>query len=155
MNEYDTVYQFFGGMIAVAVYTLFWMLGGRSGKWLRRYLGTSIFGGAVNVLVALRGIWDPWILGVIPLLMIGSSMGYGEDSFWPKVARRTLFAAGNLAAGVLMAYVLGAWWVLIPHVGVGLWSVYLGVKNPIEAAAEEGMICALLSIGLIAYPFVV
>jgi hypothetical protein len=44
--------------------------------------------------------------------------------------------------------------VFVPHVGVGMWSIWLGVKNPIEASAEEVFICALLNIGLMMYGFV-
>jgi hypothetical protein len=156
MDEYLTVYQFTGGMVGLTIATLLYMLGGRAGKWKRRFVGSFILAATVNILFAVRGSWQPAFLGIWPLLIAGFSLGYGGDVLGVKLLRRSLYAAGVLASGVLTAYFLGgnAWWVLVPHAGVGLWSIYLGIKNPIEAAAEEGLICVLLNLGIIAYPFV-
>ena len=71
---------------------------------------------------------------------------------------RTIFAlvSAFVAAGLVFCVVLGgkAWVILPLHVGVGLFSIYLGLTNPIHAPAEEGLICVLLNLGFVAYPFV-
>jgi len=83
-------------------------------------------------------------------------LGYGATGEWMKIIRRSVYALGVLSAGLVMAIALGgnAWIVFVPHVGVGLWSIWLGTKNPIESAAEEVFICALLNIGLMMYAFI-
>ncbi len=157
MSEYLILYLVFGSLIGVAVAALLYMLGGRAGKWKRRYVGSFVLAGTVNVVSVVMQIWNPWLLLVFPALIGGFSMGYGGDNLGMKILRRTLYAAGVCAAGLVFCLTMGgnAWWVLIPHVGVGAWSIYLGVKNPIYAAAEEGFICVLLNIGLCMYPFIV
>ena len=156
MNEYTTIWQGFFGLIGLSLASLLYAIGGRSQKLWRRLGGAAMLAAVVNTLLLWRGMWDPWALCVFPLLFIGFSMGYGADTMWMKVTRRTIYAFGVLSAGLLLAFLYGgnAWWILVPHVGVGLWSVWLGVKNPVEAAFEEMWICALLNMGLIAYPFV-
>ena len=93
---------------------------------------------------------------IYPALCIGFSMGYGGDRPWIKFVRRFVYATGVLSAGVIMTLIIGgaAWVVLIPHIGIGVWSVWMGYKNPIESAAEEGAVCAMLNIGLLCYPFI-
>ena len=158
MNEMTTVYQATLAMLGLTAACFMYSWGGRSGKWKRRFIGSFILAATVNGLCAWRGVWNPWIMATFPLLVFGFSMGYGDKGIggYYKFIRRFIYAACVLLSGVLMASVLGgnAWFVLIPHVGVGIWSVYLGAKNPIEAAAEEVFICALLNIGLVMYPFI-
>jgi len=156
MSEMVTVYQSSVAMLCLTLACFFYAWGGRSGKWKRRFVGSFVLACGLNLLFAWRGIWSPWFLATYPLLAIGFSIGYGADSLDKKLIRRLIYAFGILSSGLLVAWVLGgnAWFVLIPHVGVGLWSIWLGIKNPIEAAAEETFICALLNICLLMYPFI-
>lgn len=156
MNEYIIGYQAIGGLAGVVATCLLYMLGGRSGKWLRRYVASFILAVTVNVLCAIRGFWSPWLLTIYPCLITGFSLGYGGEDTASKVFRRLIYALGVLMAGLIMVFVLGpkAWWVFIPHAGVGAFSIYLGVKNPIAAAAEEVFVCLVLTSFLTAYPFI-
>ena len=156
MNEMVTGYQATLSLLVLTAACFLYMLGGRSGKWRRRFIGSLILSCGINGLCLWRGIWSPWFLLTYPALAIGFSMGYGATGEWMKVIRRSVYALGVLSAGLVMAIVLGgtAWLVFVPHVGVGLWSIWLGTKNPIEASAEEVFICALLNIGLMMYPFI-
>lgn len=156
MNEYNTVYQFFGAMIGLSVAVLLYMLGGRKDKIIRRLGSATVLAITNNVLTVIRGIWSPWFLLMVPALFAGFSMGYGGDNTWTKVIRRFIYAVGVLACGLIFCFQLGgnAWILFVAHAGVGLWSIWLGVKNPIEAPAEEGLVCALLNVCLIAYPFI-
>lgn len=158
MNEMITVYQATLAMVGLTLACFFYSWGGRSGKWKRRFIGSLILACTVNGLCVWRGIFNPWMLLVYPLLIGGFSMGYGDKGRggYVKLVRRTIYAIGVLSSGFLMAFLLGgnAYYAMLPHIGVGLWSIYLGYKNPYEAAAEEVFVCALLNIGLVAYPFV-
>jgi hypothetical protein len=156
MNEYTTVWQSFAALIGLSVACLLYSLGGRSKKWIRRICGACVLSMTVNGLLFWRGMWNPWFLLILPSLVTGFSLGYGADQFWFKVIRRTVYAIGVLASGLIMAVILGgnAWWMFVPHVGVGLWSIWLGVKNPIDAPAEEALVCAALNLCLVFYPFI-
>lgn len=155
MSEYTTLYQFAGSLFGLFLATFLYMLGGRSRKWQRRFIASLILAITVNVVSLLRGIWNPYLLIIWPLLIGGFSLGYGADTFFEKVLRRTIYALGVIFSGCLFFTVTNnAVWVLIPHVGIGAWSIYMGVRNPIESASEEGVICVLLNIMLISYPFI-
>jgi len=156
MSEMTIGVQAVVALFGLGVTSLFYMLGGRSGKWRRRYVGAFVLALTVNGLSAWRGIWTPYMLIVFPCLIAGFSMGYGGDNFGKKLFRRSLYALGVISAGLVFCFTLGAnaWWILIPHAGVGAFSIFLGVKNPLkDAAAEEVFVCALLNLGLLMYPF--
>jgi len=154
MDEYLTVWQFFVGMIGLSISVLLYMLGGRSDKIIRRLGAALALALTVNGLALWRDVWDIRMLLVLLCLFGGFSMGYGAETTWSKLARRMVYALGVLSAGALMAYLTNGWAVFVPHAGVGLWSIYLGVKNPVEATAEEGWICGLLNMGLLSYVFI-
>lgn len=135
-----------------------WSYAGRDGtkKAWRRFGSTAVIAATLSLILILRGLWSWWFLALYPIMILGPVMGYGGDSMGEKIIRRLLFAAVCIAPGLLMCFVLGgaAWGVLPIHVGVGLFTVYLGTRNPVEAAAEEFFISMLLYLGLIMYPWV-
>ena len=98
-----------------------------------------------------------WYLAIWPLLAIGFSLGYGADIIWEKILKRTIFALMVLSSALLCAVVVGGngWLLLVYCVGVGLWSVWLGVTNPVAAAGEEFFVCMTLCLGLMGFPFIV
>lgn len=142
-----------GGLI-VGCYL--YMRGGRSGKWQRRYVGSLAIALTTWLTSYFLGVFEYWHLLVYPALVVGFSFGYGGDTTVKKVIRRTVFAVSVLSAGLVYTLTLGgnAWLVFPLHVGVGVWSIWMGIKNPIHAAAEEVVVCALLNLGLILYPFI-
>lgn len=80
------------------------------------------------------------------------------DDINKKTMRRLLYMIGVCSAGLIMLFALystSALIVFMLHLFVGLGSIWLGVANPLYAPAEEVFVCALLNLGLIAYPFVV
>jgi len=151
------MYKATGGLLGVVLACFFYSWGGRSGKWKRRFIASFILACTVNILCALMGTWTPKQLIIYPLLVGGFSLGYGADSFGQKIMRRSIYAAAIIFSGLVLALTIdhGALWVLIPHAGIGAFSIFLGVKNPIYAAAEEVFICAILNVGLVMYPFAV
>jgi len=145
-----------GSLLGLVACCFLWMLGGRSGKWKRRYAGSFVLALTVNLAALAMGVWDAWLLALVVTLALAFSMGYGGETTAEKVIRRTVFALGVLASGALCTLVIGgnAWMLLVPHVGVGLFSIWLGVKNPLHAAAEEVGVCFLLNGMLVFYPFI-
>lgn len=156
MNEMATVYQYFGSLIGLVVAVFFYMWGGRTNKFLRRLVGSFILALTVNIVSLLRGLWDPWLLLIWPLLIGGFYLGYGGDFLGEKFIRRLSYALAVCCSGLVFCFVLGGkcWWLLIPHVGIGLWSIYMGIRSVLEASAEEGFICVILNLALISYPFI-
>lgn len=154
MDEYVIIYQITGGAIAIVISAMLYSLGGRNGKWKRRFVGSFIASATVNILCLMRGIWAWPLLLTWPLISIGYSLGYGKEG-WLKYVQRTIYATTVCSAGLACAFALGgnAFWLLIPHFGIGLFSIYLGTKNPIAAAAEEFIISLLLTLMLLGYPF--
>ena len=131
------------------------MEGGRSNKIIRRLGAAAVLALTVNLLTVFLKNWSPWFLLCLPALFGGFSMGYGADKGYVKLIRRAIYAFCICLTGLIFCIVLGgkAWLILPVHVGVAAWSIWLGVKNPIPAAAEEVFICALLNFGLVMYPF--
>lgn len=157
MSEFTTGTLASLSIVGLSLMCFCYMWGGRSGKWKRRFLGAFVGCALINALLALRGLWSPWALTIMPALSIGYHLGYGSDIPFIKVVKRTICAIAICSAGLILCFIIGgnAWFILPLHVGVGLWSIWLGTKNPLEAAAEETFVCLLLNAGLIMYPFVV
>jgi hypothetical protein len=156
MNEYVIGYTAVGSLLGMAVACLLYMLGGRDGKWRRRFIGSLVLSTTLMVCAYIMHRFNWWLALTYPALAIGFSFGYGADTNLGKVVRRTIYALAVMSAGVVCAVVMkgNAWMVLVPHIGIGLWSVWLGVKNPLYAASEEVFVCASLSLGLMMYPFI-
>jgi hypothetical protein len=143
------------GTILVAIGCWFYMLGGRDGKWKRRFIGSLICSSAIWLEALLLGVFH-WIqLLVYPLLAICFSLGYGSDIPLIKVVKRTIVVVTSLLTGVLFCLTVGhtAWLILPIQAVVAAVTIWLGVKNPVPAAAEEYFICLLLTICNLLYPF--
>lgn len=156
MDERIFIWQFAVAMLVLTVGCTLYTMGGYSGKWKRRFVGSFVLSAGFNGLSAWNGLWSPWLLTAFPALIATFCLPYGADSLFPKIIKRSLVVAAVLGSGIAFCLVHGgnAWFVMIPHAGVGLWSVYLGVKNPIQARAEEGFVCLFLCAGLLMYPFI-
>lgn len=78
------------------------------------------------------------------------------EVIYKKILRRSLYALGVMSSGLLCAFIIGhgAWIMLFVHIGVGAFSILLGTKNILPASVEEPLICVLLNLGLICYPFI-
>lgn len=155
MNEFTTLYQATLALVGLTLACLLYSLGGRSGKWQRRFVASFILASTVNGLCAWRGIWSPYMLTIYPALIAGFSMGYGSDIGYIKFVRRLFCALAICGSGLILCLILGgnAWMILPLHVGVAIWTIWIGIKNPLPAAAEEVFICALLNLGLMMYGF--
>lgn len=148
MNEFRL-----GTLAAIAlgicvVDCFFWMWGGRSKKWRRRFIGSTIQTLCINILALITGTWV-WQFTISLIPEAGSrSMGYGGDEIREKVIKRAVFAAGSLAVGAILAWGIGfngkAITLLICQAIASVVSIILGVKNPLPAAVEEVFVCLSL-----------
>jgi hypothetical protein len=133
-----------------------WMWGGRHGTWKRRYIGSILQTLGINIISILYGTWAwQFVLALGP--EVGSrSLGYGGDTTGEKVMRRSIFAAGSLAVGAILAWGVGfnskTVTLLICQAVASIISIILGVKNPLPAAVEEVFVC--LSLKYINYGYV-
>lgn len=153
MSEMNMVWLSGLAGIMVVAGAVCYSWGGRSGKWKRRFVGSFITASAGWVVAAMTGTFHISHLLAWPLLSISYHMGYGVNSgiVWAKVLRRSIYALGVLLAGLIYAYIAasGACWVLwVCQCACGVSSVILGVKNPIPAAAEEFLVCMVLTLFL-------
>lgn len=126
----------------------FWMWGGRSGKWKRRYVGAAIQTLGINIISLITGTWAWQFILALGGEFGSRSMGYGGETTGEKVMRRAVFAVGSLVAGAMLAWGLGfngkAITLLICQVIASIVSIILGVKNPLPAAVEEVFVCLSL-----------
>lgn len=157
MSEYTIGYTAVGALFGMSLACLLYMLGGRNGKWKRRFIGSLILSTTVCLCAHIMHRFSWWLTLTYPALAIGFSFGYGGDTTLKKIYKRLIYALAVMSSGVVCAVVMqgNAWMVLVPHIGIGLWSIWLGVKNPLFAASEEVFVCASLSLGLVMYPFIV
>lgn len=156
MNEQVIIWQFASAMVTLCAGSVLYSMGGYKGKWKRRFLGSFILSAGFNGICAWRGVWCPWLLLVFPSLIGTFVLPYGADSTFPKIIKRLCVVLAAVACGLLYFFTHGqaGWKVLVPHAGIGIWSIWMGVVNPIQARAEEGFICVLLMLGLFMYPFI-
>lgn len=126
----------------------FWMWGGRSGKYKRRFIGSTIQTLGINILALVMSTWVWQYAASLITEFISRSLGYGGESTGEKVLRRSVFALGSLATGVLLAWGCEfsgkAIALLVGQVIASAVSILLGVKNPLPAAVEEVFVCLSL-----------
>lgn len=144
------------GTIIVAFGCWLYMLGGRSGKWKRRFVGSLICATAIWVEALLVEHFSFGMLLAYPLLIGAFVLGYGSDITLTKIVKRVIVVAASLTVGILMCLILGgsAWWVLVVQLIVAIPTVILGVRNPVYAAPEEFFVCLLLTECNLMYPFI-
>lgn len=157
----ENVWLVAGGGFGAFLANVLYMLGGTEGfgLWTRRFLGMSVLALTGNIVALLLGAWLWQYLLFFPILIAGSTLGYGADSTWKKILRRTIFALAISAACLLGAWAHGFTIFSLMIVGlsfaVGLGSVILGVFNPFNnAPVEQFLICQLLTLFIPFWGFV-
>ena len=154
MTEWRQLWLVFAGLLLLAMFGLCYMIGGRRGKWVRRFLGGLLFPTGCLWMAQQGGTFHWLMLGSLIAYPAVLCLGYGGETVGQKLRRRTVYGLGLGAAGL---------WLLIPagHPLIGLAQVVLailvslgfGIRNPITASAEEGQI-ALLSTCLIPFALI-
>jgi len=142
------------GMLFLTLGAWLYMSGGRSGKWKRRFLASFVISSGVWLECYLVGKFTWPLVFIYPLCVGSFVLGYGADVWGDKVRKRSIVVAASLMSGLLLAYNLEAWAVFPLEVVIASLTVYLGVRNPLQAAPEEFFICVLLWMPKLMYPFV-
>ena len=149
MTEWRQLWLVFAGLLLLALFGLCYMVGGRTSKWVRRFVGGLLFPSGCLWIAQQGGTFHWLMLGSLVAYPIALSTGYSGDTLGEKLRQRTRYGLILGSAGLLLLIPAG-------HPIIGLWQIVLavlasltyGVKNPIPAVAEEATI-AILSICLI------
>ena len=157
MSETTLCYIPFIGTLILSVGCLMYALGGRGGKWKRRFIGSLLCSVAILAETLVLGHYSHVQLLAYPMLVLAFSLGYGSEIPLDKVIKRGIVVLCSLLVGVLFCVTLGgkAWLILPLQVLIASGSIWLGVKNPISAAPEEFFVCLLLTECNLMYPFIV
>ena len=144
MNPTESMQMF---RLAEALFTLslfafLYSLGGRKEKWLRRFLGSTLFCLGCNLIAFQSNIWSIWMLGGFVTYPIALSLGYGGNTTATKLFRRTLYglALGLASIPFLIHQPSMILFQTLLSMSISIWW---GIKNPTSAVGEEGAIGAL------------
>jgi len=154
MNEYHIGYLAIGSLSGLVLASLFYMLGGRNMKSLRRFGGSFFIAATIWAVSILMGKFSFWYLLIYPIKIGEFSLGYGGHSL-PSPIQRVIITATSCLCGLIFCLLYGgvAWILLALQAFVGLSTTLFAFKNPIWAAAEEPLVCFLNNLVLIFYPF--
>ena len=145
----------FFGLLLTAVGCWLYMAGGRSGKWKRRFIGSLVLSAAVWLEFLLMGKFSFWTLLIYPLTIGTFCLGYGAEQIGEKIMKRSFVVSASLMTSLGIFFLYGGWAILPIDVIIASTTVYLGVKNPVHAAAEEFFICLMLWSPKLIYPFII
>ena len=147
MSEWQ--YVFFVGikLLILSFFCLCYVIGGRTQKWIRRYLGGIGFGLSIIGLSLWMHAFH-WGLLVLPLAYpFALSLGYGSNSFLEKCFKRFIYGLAFGLIGLYCGFILGNLYLgLVQLFLATIVSVFLGVFNPVRAVDEEAMISLALVI---------
>ncbi len=136
-------------LLIIIVFASLYCLGGAEfgpGKWIRRYIATSI--------LVMGSYWysrDWRTLVGFPLLILGTSLGYGSDNHIWKIVKR-LYCGTILSLGSTSADWLNKRWLIASLLSIFIISgmVVLGVWNvTINARVEEAFIGVLIALPIL------
>ena len=147
MTELQLQLLAFFKIIAVAIYSLLYGLGGMYKKRIRRIGGAIWLMVAIGIIGYLQKTISLWYF-LYPLLLMGAStIGYGADEFKEKIKKRALYGLASGASALPVAIIAGKWLLFGFNLGLCLASsIILGVFNPLNARGEETLIGALSTI---------
>lgn len=157
MSEYSLIWIASLGFVLLNIGCVFYALGGRDGKWKRRFIGSLIVSSAVFLEFILLHKFNWWLLAIYPLTIGAFVLGYGADTLGLKVWKRSVVVLASLCSGLLLAFLVGSgqvWWLFGMECVIASMSIVFGVVNPIQASAEEFFICACLWMPKLFYAFV-
>jgi hypothetical protein len=80
-------------------------------------------------------------------------MGYSDNQNF-GIFKRGYIATTSVLTGVFLAWLMGSWWLLVPHVLVSGGTVIFGRKNPVKAPAEEMLVALMNNLVTVFYVFI-
>lgn len=146
MNEYLVGLLAAGKIMWTVLFAILYMLGGRKGKWIRRFVGGSVFPLGICGFALVHGTFHWVMLAGVGTYIGALVLGYGGKTLGIKLLRRSLFGLALGAAGIPFVVTIGgiAWLLFGIQVALAVTvSIVLGIFNPVKAAEEESYIAAL------------
>ena len=156
MNEYKILWTGAASLIGLVIASTLYAIGGRKYKAIRRFGGSLILTVTIVMSAIVMEVYSHMLWIIYPLLAAGFSLGYGGDGFWEKLTRRSIYAIAICGSGLFLALLFGVpngFNLFYIHLVMGAISVALGLANPVYAPIEEMLVCMVLNIMLIAYPY--
>ena len=153
MNESVIGTMVFSQFILIFIGALFYMLGGRRGKWKRRFIAPIFQAGAVVVGLYLLGLYSYYHLLLLPFLVFIYSLGYGDSKKRIVPARLFIGFLMFTCPLVLFYLTLGAGVLLILpiHLAFILFAIYIGSNPVFPAAVEETVISIMFTMPWVFY----
>lgn len=132
--------------VPTVLFTICYCVGGRSQKWVRRYVGPALFLSSCAILAQVLGSvsWKILVLCIYaPLLTLPYSKNY----------ERGIYASALAAAGLISGICLGHWQlgILQAYMAAGATAFFL-LDHPETAVSEEALI-SLMSVCVIPFMF--
>ena len=153
MTEYHIGYIAVGSLVGLAICSLLYMTGGRSNKGIRRFGASFIVALTICLSSFFLCKFSLLLLAIYPFKILEYVQGYSNNNGkgWIK---RLGISLTSIVCCAFLCWIFGNYWLLIPHAIVSLSTVFFSFKNPIFAAAEEPLVCALNNLVLVFMPFI-
>lgn len=147
MSEYILQLIAFLKIISVAGFSYLYGLGGIYGKWKRRYVAPLILTVTISLFALWVGRFTWWILTYYPLLVAALHLGYGGNTLWEKIKKRSIYGFAVSVAAFPLAIIGNAWLLYVLHIFLNVTiSIVLGAFNPCkDARSEETLIGVTIS----------
>ena len=142
MSEYSQGWLGSLALIPSIVFSTISWLGGRpNGRILKRLVAPIIFCGLTIALSALSSKFTWWFFLSIPAYLVQSTIGYGGDTLWQKITRRSIWSLTRSMCALTFVLFSGAWVLFIAQTVIGLiMTLVLGLTNVLPAPQEENLI---------------
>lgn len=137
------------GLFICLIFSLLSWFGGRDKNYLgirariwKRWIAPIFFSVSVVCLSLVTGTFKWWFTLSIPAYAISTYIGYGGSTLWIKILRRTLWTIFRVMCALTLFNPSPRWISLfLVQLGVALLTtLIIGIKNPVAAAQEEGII---------------
>lgn len=146
MSEYTLQFISFLKVLWVAIFSLFYGLGGISKKWLRRYVGPFWIGLGIFLLGYFTQSFRWWYLFYPLLLCISLHIGYGAEVFIDKLRKRFIYGLALGVSAIPLLYHNPIYHLFGFHIGCCIVvSVIFGVFNISKSARSEEAIIGFMS----------
>ena len=149
MNEVYLQYIASSKIAWIAAFSLFYGLGGISGKWKRRFIGAAWMLAGVILFSILTKTFHYWYIAYLPLVIGALHVGYGDkgtNSKTFKTKRRAITGLCLALSALPLCFGNNLWALYGCHVVLCLLSsIFLGVYNPAKNARDEETLIATMS----------
>ena len=154
MSEYTLQLIAFLKLIWMAVFALWYGLGGINNKWVRRFIAPCWMMLGIFGFSQWQGTWNLWYLLFLPIAIGGLHNGYGASKLIDKIRRRAVYGLILSFSAIPIVALSHLWTLFGVHVGLAvLSSTLFGTFNPFRSARDEETViatgCFLLTLFLI------